>query len=77
MEQVEEKIPVELGIRLSSLFIYDRLVFVESQSDEEIIRAWAQTLGANLNQSNVGFIHMDGARNLRYFAAESTLSFLA
>ena len=75
--QVEEQIPVELGIRLSSLFIYDRLVFVESQTDEEIIRAWAQTLGVNFNQSNVGFIHMDGARNLTYFAADSTLSFLA
>ena len=75
--EVEEQVPLELGIRLSSLFIYDRLVFVESQTDEDIIRKWASILGVNLNQSNVGFIHMDGSRNLSHFAASSTLSFLA
>ena len=75
--EVEEQVPLELGIRLSSLFIYDRLVFVESQTDEDIVRAWASTIDVNLNQSNVGFIHMGGARNLSYFAASSTLSFLA
>ena len=75
--EVEEQVPVELGIRLSSLFIYDRLVFVESSSDEDILRAWAATCGVNFDQSNVGFIHMGGARNLSYFAAGSTLSFLS
>ena len=75
--EVEEQIPVELGIRLSSLFIYDRLVFVESQTDEEILRAWASTCGVNLDQANVGFIHMGGSRSLSYFAANATLSFLA
>ena len=43
--EVEELVPGELGIRLSSLFIYDRLVFVESQSDEDVIRTWANTFG--------------------------------
>ena len=75
--EVEELVPAELGIRLSSLFIYDRLVFVESQSDEDIIRTWANTLGVNLDRANVGFIHMGGSRNLSYFAGGSTLSFLA
>ena len=75
--EVEEQIPIALGIRLSSLFIYDRLIFVESQTDEDIIRAWASTLDVNLSQLNVGFIHMGGARNLSYFASGSTLSFLA
>ena len=74
--EIEERIPSELGIRLSSLFIYDRLVFVESKTDEDIIREWASTLKFNLDQSNVGFIHMGGARNLSYFAAEQTLAFL-
>ena len=74
---VEEQVPAALGIRLSSLFIYDRLVFVESQTDEDIIRGWASTLGVNLSQANVGFVHMGGARNLSYFAASSTLALMA
>ena len=75
--EVEDQIPAELGIRLSSLFIYDRLVFVESQTDEDIVRAWASTYDINLDQANVGFIHMGGSRPLSYFAANSTLSFLS
>ena len=74
---VEEQIPTQLGIRLSSLFIYDRLVFVESHTDEDILRAWALTCGVNFDQASVGFIHMDGARNLSYFAADATLSFFS
>ena len=53
------------------------MVFVESQTDEDIIRAWASTCGVNFDQANVGFIHMFGARNFSYFAAEGTLAFLA
>ena len=75
--EVEDQIPTELGIRLSSLFIYDRLVFVESQTDEDIVRAWAATYGVNLDQANVGFIHMGGSRPLSYFAVNTTLSFLS
>ena len=75
--EVEEQVPSELGLRLSSLFIYDRLVFVESQTDEDIMRAWASTLKIDFNQSNVGFIHMRGSRSLSSFATSSTLSFLA
>ena len=75
--EIEERVPMELGIRLSSLFIYDRLVFVESQTDEDILRAWAGTLGVNFEQASVGFIHMGGARNIAYFSSGSTLSFLS
>ena len=75
--EVEEQIPAELGIRLSSLFIYDRLVFVESHTDEDIVRAWASTYDVNLDQANVGFIHLGGSRPLSYFAANATLSFLS
>ena len=75
--EAEEQIPAELGVRPSSLFIHDRLVFVESPTDEEIIREWASKLDVNLNQANVGFVHMGGARNLSYFATSSTLAFLA
>lgn len=63
-------------IRLSSLFMFDRLVFVEGPSDAAIIREWASILGVNLNQSNVGFITMGGSRNIAHYATQVTLSFL-
>jgi hypothetical protein len=74
--EAESKIPQELGIRLSSLFMFDRLVFVEGQTDEAVIREWASTLAVNLSQANVGFISMGSVRNFAHFAAESTLTFL-
>jgi predicted ATP-dependent endonuclease of OLD family len=74
--EAEARIPQELGIRLSSLFMFDRLVFVEGVSDEDAIREWASTLGINLSQANVGFIRMGGARNFAHFATEETLKFL-
>ncbi len=76
LEEAETHIPRELGIRLSSLFMFDRLVFVEGPYDEDIIREWASTLAVNLSSANVGFVHMGGVRNFTHFAAESTLSFL-
>lgn len=57
--------------------MFDRLVFVEGISDEDAIREWASILGINLNQANVGFIRMGGARNFAHFATEETLKFLA
>ena len=75
-EGAETQIPQELGIRLSSLFMFDRLVFVEGKSDEYILREWASKLGINFSQANVGFIAMGGVRNFAYFATEATLSFL-
>jgi putative ATP-dependent endonuclease of OLD family len=75
-EEAENQIPKELGIRLSSLFMFDRLVFVEGSSDEAILREWASALTLNLSRSNVGFIHMGGVRNFTHYAAEAILSFL-
>ena len=75
--EAEESIPRELGIRLSSLFMFDRLVFVEGPSDEDVIREWASLLGINLGQSNVGFVSMDGVRNFAHYATEKTISFLS
>ena len=75
-EEAEIEIPRELGIRPSSLFMFDRLVFIEGLSDAAIIREWASILGINLSRSNVGFITMEGSRNIAHFAAPATLSFL-
>ncbi|BCY12336.1 hypothetical protein L3i22_074240 [Actinoplanes sp. L3-i22] len=75
-QQAQETLPGELGIRLSSLFMYDRLVFVEGASDEEVLRALAATAGFNLGQSNVGFVPMGSARNFTHFANAGTIELL-
>ncbi len=77
IEEAESVLPRELGLRLSSLFMFDRLVFVESPTDENVIREFSVKLGVNLGQANVGFVAMGGVRFLSFFAAEKTLSFLA
>ena len=76
-EEVESEIPRDLGMRLSSLFMFDRLVFVEGLSDELILREFAASLGLNLSEANVGFVHLQGARNFAHFANEATFSLLS
>jgi putative ATP-dependent endonuclease of the OLD family len=70
LKEAEAKIPIELGIRLSSLFMYDRLVFVEGPSDELMIREFCNKLSVNLSRGNVGFILLRGIGNLSYYAAK-------
>ena len=76
MDEAEASIPEELGLRLSSLFMFDRLAFVEGPSDEQILRIFADTLGVNLAQAALGFVTTGGARNFTHYATSSTLSFL-
>lgn len=76
LEEAQIKIPEELGIRLSSLFMYDKLIFIEGPSDENILREMASKLGINLSKYNIGFIRMGGSRNFAYYATKETLSFL-
>ena len=73
----ESEIPKELGIRLSSVFMFDRLMFVEGVSDEHVFRTFADLLDINLSQENLGFVIMGGARNFTHYAAQSTLSLLS
>jgi AAA15 family ATPase/GTPase len=77
VEEAEQSIPRELGIRLSSLFMFDRLIFVEGPTDEDVIREWASICGINLAQASVGFVPMGGVRNLAHFATEATINFLS
>ena len=76
LEEAEARIPKELGLRLSSLFMFDRLVFVEGPTDEAILREWASTLEHNLSQANVGFVSMGGVRNFAHYATQAILSLL-
>lgn len=71
------KVPAELGLRLSTVFMYDRLLFVEGPSDEAVLRELAKTLGADLSKVNVGFVQMGGVRNFAHFAAEATIALLS
>jgi predicted ATPase len=71
------RIPSELGLRLSTVFMYDRLVFVEGRSDEDVLRQLAKQLRLDLTQANVGFVQMGGVRNFAHFAAEGTLELLS
>jgi predicted ATP-dependent endonuclease of OLD family len=76
MEQAEARLPKELGVRLSSLFMFDRLVFVEGPTDEAILREWANTLNLNLSQANVGFISMGECAILHIMPPKPYLLFL-
>ncbi len=76
-EDAEQRIPEELGLRLSSLFMYDRVLFVEGPSDEAVIREWATIAGINLSLLNVGFIHLKGIGNFTHYAAQEILNFLS
>jgi putative ATP-dependent endonuclease of the OLD family len=70
------RISEELGLRLSTVFMYDRLVFVEGPSDELVLRECAQKLGLDLVRANVGFVHMRGIKNFAHYAAHHTLDLL-
>ncbi len=72
-DEVIARIPAELGLRLSTLFMFDRLVFVEGASDEAVLRELARQLDIDLARCNLGFVHMGGVRNFAHFAAEATL----
>ncbi|MFE4693781.1 AAA family ATPase [Streptomyces sp. NPDC056749] len=74
--EAEEAVPQELGIRLSALFMYDRLTFVEGPSDEQVLRSFADTLNVSFGQASLGFVTTGGARNFTHYATASTLSFL-
>lgn len=71
------KIPAELGLRLSTVFMYDALVFVEGPSDEAVLRELAKTLSLDLTRANVGFVQMGGVKNFAHFAAQATIELLS
>lgn len=76
-EEEALRIPGELGLRLSTVFMFDRLVFVEGPSDETVLRIFAETCGVDLASCNIGFVHMGGVRNFAHYAAEGTLDLLS
>ncbi|MGW0197735.1 ATP-dependent nuclease [Nonomuraea sp. NPDC003201] len=77
VEEAEQALPSELGLRLSSLFMFDRLVFVEGPTDERVLRSLAAKADINLGKRNIGFIAIGGARNFGHYANSQILSFLS
>jgi putative ATP-dependent endonuclease of the OLD family len=75
-EEVPLKLPVELGIRLSTVFMFDKIVFVEGPSDEAVLRELAKTLEVNIQGAGVAFVHMGGIANFTHYAAQGTLDIL-
>lgn len=71
------KLPAELGIRLSTVFMFDRIVFVEGPSDESVLRELSRTKGIDLNSAGVAFVHMGGVSNFAHYAAQTTLDLLS
>lgn len=71
------KLPAELGIRLSTVFMFDRIVFVEGPSDESVLRELSRVLGIDLNSAGVAFVHMGGVANFAHYAAQATLDLLS
>jgi putative ATP-dependent endonuclease of OLD family len=71
------KLPSELGLRLSTVFMFDRLVFVEGPSDEAVLRELCKTLDLDIATANVGFVQMGGVRNFAHFAAQATIELLS
>lgn len=70
-------LPAELGLRLSTVFMFDRLVFVEGPSDEAVLREFAKKIGVDFTRTNLGFVQMGGVRNFAHYAAEATLDLLS
>jgi predicted ATP-dependent endonuclease of OLD family len=71
------KIPTALGLKLSTVFMYDRLLFVEGPSDEAVLRKFADIMNIDLAKSNMNFVQMGGVMNFAHYAAEHTLSLLS
>lgn len=76
-DEMAEVIPAEIGLRLASLFMYERLILVEGPSDEAIFREIAAKENINLGLHNVGFLPIGGVGNMRYYAAAKLVDFLS
>lgn len=76
-DEMPTLIPAELGLRLSTVFMFDRLIFVEGPTDEAIIRHLATKLNKDLSGAGIAFVQLGGIDNFAHYAAESTLDFLS
>jgi len=71
------RVPDEVGLTPSSVLMFDRLVFVEGPSDEDILREFARKLDIDLAGKNISFVQMGGATRFAHYAAEATIGILS
>lgn len=67
----------EIGLRPSTVLMFDRLIFVEGPSDEAILVEISKTLGMDFAAENATFVQMSGSSGFSNFAADSTLDLLS
>jgi len=71
------KISEEVGLRPSTVLMFDRLVFVEGPSDEEVLSELGRKLGLDMAAASTAFVQMGGASRFAHYAAEATLDLLS
>lgn len=71
------KISEEVGLRPSTVLMFDRLVFVEGPSDEAILGELIRKLDLDISSSSTAFVQMGGASRFAHYAAEATLRLLS
>lgn len=62
------KIVTELGIRKSDIFQSDAIVLVEEESDKRILSIFANTLGMNLDEYNIGIMSVGGKDSMEFYS---------
>ena len=71
------KVSDDVGLKPSTVLMFDHLVFVEGPSDEAVLREMAKTLNVDFAASNTAFVVMGGSSRFGQFAAESILDLLS
>lgn len=71
------KVSEEVGLRPSTVLMFDRLVFVEGPSDEEVLSELSRKLNLDMAAASTAFVQMGGASRFAHYAAEATLDLLS
>ena len=71
------KVSEEVGLRPSTVLMFDHLIFVEGPSDEDIITELSKKIERNLPNARATFVQMGGASRFAHYAAEATLELLS
>ncbi|WP_230769803.1 AAA family ATPase [Sphingomonas sp. Leaf4] len=67
----------EVGLKPSTVLMFDRLVFVEGPSDEDVLTELSTRMGLDLSASSTAFVQMGGASRFAHYAAKATLDLLS
>jgi putative ATP-dependent endonuclease of OLD family len=71
------KVSDEVGLKPSTVLMFDQLLFVEGPSDETILGELAKKLKLDISASNTAIVLMGGSSRFNHYAAEATLDLLS